>query len=37
LRTAAGEDVVVQRTHPVDQRAHGGRVVPELVARDGKA
>ena len=37
LRAAAGEDLVVQRAHLVDQRAHGGGVVPELLAGDGQA
>jgi len=37
LRTAAGEDVVVQGAHLVDQRAHGGGVVPELVSCHGQA
>ena len=37
LRPATGEDAVVQGTHLVDQRAHGGGVVAELVARHGQA
>ena len=37
LRPAAGEHLVVQRAHLVGQRAHGGGVVAELVARHGEA
>ena len=37
LRPAAGQHLVVQGAHLVDQRAHGLGVVSELVARDGQA
>ena len=37
LGAAAGEDILVQRVHLVDQHAHGGGVVPELLTGDGQA